>query len=164
MDMSIPEEFDTDKNFPDAYIQTRKTNLFQHRIPRDILLVGVLIFSSSLSFGLGMLAGKETGNGNSDDKLWIESLPVEVLGAAVGTAPATSVTGKASETKVQAIENKPTVTSANGQFVASKSGTKYYLPWCGSVKRIKEENKVWFTSKSEAEGAGYMPAKNCKGL
>lgn len=51
-----------------------------------------------------------------------------------------------------------------GEVVASKSGTKYYFPWCGTAKRIKEENKVWFASRAEAEAAGYEPAANCKGL
>jgi len=49
-------------------------------------------------------------------------------------------------------------------FVASKSGTRYYYPWCSGVSRIKEENKVWFATQEEAEGAGYSAAANCKGL
>lgn len=49
-------------------------------------------------------------------------------------------------------------------FVASKNGAKYYYPWCSGVSRIKEENKVWFSTKEEAETAGYAPAANCKGL
>ncbi|MCF7815678.1 MAG: hypothetical protein K9M10_01390 [Candidatus Pacebacteria bacterium] len=53
---------------------------------------------------------------------------------------------------------------SEGGYVASKSGTKYHLPWCGSAKQIKEENKVWFATKEEAEKAGYTPASNCKGI
>ena len=49
-------------------------------------------------------------------------------------------------------------------FVASKSGTRYYFPWCGGVSRIKEENKVWFASEEEARKSGYTPAQNCAGL
>jgi hypothetical protein len=51
-----------------------------------------------------------------------------------------------------------------GGYVASKSGTKYHLPWCSGAKRIKEENKVWFKTQAEAEDAGYTPAANCKGI
>lgn len=54
-------------------------------------------------------------------------------------------------------------TSEKG-YVASKNGTKYHLPWCSGAKRIKEENKVWFATKEEAEAAGYTPAANCKGI
>jgi len=49
-------------------------------------------------------------------------------------------------------------------FVASKNGTKYHYPWCPGAQSIKEENKIWFSTKEEAEKAGYQPASNCKGL
>jgi hypothetical protein len=51
-----------------------------------------------------------------------------------------------------------------GGYVASKSGTKYHLPWCSGAQRIKEENKVWFSTKESAEAAGYAPAANCPGI
>jgi hypothetical protein len=51
-----------------------------------------------------------------------------------------------------------------GQFVASKNGTRYYLPSCAAAKRIKEENRIWFASAEEAQRAGYLPAANCPGL
>ena len=49
-------------------------------------------------------------------------------------------------------------------YVGSKSGSVYYLPSCKGATSIKEENKVWFVSASEAEAAGYKPAANCAGL
>ena len=48
--------------------------------------------------------------------------------------------------------------------VASKNGTKYHYPWCGSANRIKEENKISFSSIEKARAAGYNPAANCEGL
>lgn len=74
----------------------------------------------------------------------------------------------ASEVKVQEpvkstiSEELPDSGVLPGKYVASKTGTKYHLPTCGGAKQIKEENKVWFTTKEEAEGAGYTPAANCK--
>ena len=56
------------------------------------------------------------------------------------------------------------VTNNNGQVIGSKSGKKYYYPWCGTVKRIKPENQVPFASIEVARSAGYTPAGNCKGL
>ncbi len=29
---------------------------------------------------------------------------------------------------------------------------------------MSPENKIWFTTKEEAEAAGFTPAANCKGL
>jgi len=49
-------------------------------------------------------------------------------------------------------------------FVASKSGTKYYYPWCSGVDRIKEENKIWFATIEEARSRGLEPASGCTGL
>lgn len=53
---------------------------------------------------------------------------------------------------------------AEGQFVASKNSSKYHLPDCVGAKRIAEHNKIWFSSKEEAESLGYQPASNCPGL
>ncbi len=46
-------------------------------------------------------------------------------------------------------------------FVASKSGEKYYPIDCGSVSRIKEENKVFFATAQEAESKGYERSATC---
>lgn len=52
----------------------------------------------------------------------------------------------------------------SGQVIGSKNGKKYYFPWCGTVKMIKPENQIKFSSIEEARKAGYLPAANCKGL
>ena len=49
-------------------------------------------------------------------------------------------------------------------YIASKNGSKYYLPTCTAVKRITESNRVYFATKQEAMDAGYTPAANCKGM
>ena len=55
-------------------------------------------------------------------------------------------------------------TSIQGKYVASRTGNFYYMPWCTTVKKIKEVNKVWFNNEDEAHSAGYTKASNCKGL
>ncbi|MES3004643.1 MAG: hypothetical protein V4690_00860 [Patescibacteria group bacterium] len=54
--------------------------------------------------------------------------------------------------------------SSGGEVIGSKSGKKYYFPWCGTVKRIKPENQVKFASIEEAKLAGFTAGGNCKGL
>ena len=49
-------------------------------------------------------------------------------------------------------------------LVGSKNGRVYHFPWCSGAQRIKEENKIYFSSKEEAQKAGYRPAANCEGL
>jgi hypothetical protein len=131
------------------------------RIPRDVILIGIAVLVATGSFGLGVVAGREGGAGEREGKVLIEKPEaIEAASAAVGAAPKLNSEKKGNAT---AKSTSPSAASG-GQYVASKTGTKYYLPWCGSVKRIKDENKVWFASKTEAEAAGYEPAKNCKGL
>ncbi|MDP2815680.1 MAG: Ada metal-binding domain-containing protein [Rectinemataceae bacterium] len=125
------------------------------RIPPDILVVLVLILSSTLAFGLGILAGKDMVKAEGKDGFWIEQLPEKVLPISGGPAAA-----------IEAVKSdRPAIPAAtSGTYMASKNGTKYYLPTCGSAKRIKAENIVWFQTKAEAEAAGYGPAANCPGL
>ena len=54
--------------------------------------------------------------------------------------------------------------ATSGEVIGSKTGKKYYFPWCGTVKRIKPENQVVFASIDLAKAAGYTPGGNCKGL
>lgn len=70
--------------------------------------------------------------------------------------PATVVLNDATTTNNQIVKDGP--------VIGSKSGKKYYFPWCGTVKRIKPENQVHFGSIEEARTAGFLPGGNCKGL
>jgi len=55
-------------------------------------------------------------------------------------------------------------TKGLGNYVASKAGTKYYLPSCAGASNIKEENRVYFVSVAQAQAAGYTAAANCPGI
>ncbi len=78
------------------------------------------------------------------------------------------VEAEANQNTTPAIENNAltntTDSSGGGAVIGSKSGKKYYFPWCGTIKRVKPENQVPFASIADARKAGYLPAKNCKGL
>lgn len=128
------------------------------RIPADILVLLVLVLSSTLAFGLGILAGKDMAKTDGKDGFWIEQLPEQPEAAGGGPAAAIEAVKPAMVAEPAQSESGPQV------YMASKNGTKYYLPSCGSAKRIKEENRIWFGTKDEAEAAGYAPAANCPGL
>ena len=66
--------------------------------------------------------------------------------------------------KDQVVSTVNSTPSSGKQFVASKNGTKYYLPNCSGAKRIKPENLIGFPSREAAEAAGYGKAANCPGL
>ncbi|MFT4326216.1 MAG: hypothetical protein ACMXYK_01815 [Candidatus Woesearchaeota archaeon] len=61
------------------------------------------------------------------------------------------------------VATKKTVTKKKTEkevFVASKNGTKYFVPGSLGAQRINKENQIVFKSKEEALKAGYKPAKN----
>ncbi len=118
----------------------------------EYLLTILIVCVSLSSFWLGRVSVKEQA----------ENVPKMQSATVVtgGSNTESNDTGKAENGVTEVKSGTP----VEGGYVASKSGTKYHLPWCGSAKQIKEENKIWFATKEEAEKAGYTPASNCKGI
>ena len=100
------------------------------QVPRDVLIVAILLLASGASFGLGYLAGLDAGQGSS----------ITLEGPYAG------------------------VDASIGRIVASRNGTKYYLPECAGVEKISDANKIWFETAVAAVRAGYAPAAACKGI
>lgn len=109
--------------------------LYALYVPAVVVLVGIA------AFGLGRLSVIDPSS----------SQP------AVAAQAATS-------TQISATDNEAAVVPATGPYVASKSGSKYYLTSCASAGRISDANKVFFQSAAAAQAAGYAPAANCPGL
>lgn len=116
---------------------------FLNENKNDIFLAGSFFLIAVISFGLGRLSFMME---NRTEKMPVR---VEENGAVLGLAGSKGVEGQGNEALL---------------YLGSKNGTVYHLPSCSGAKRIAEENKIWFSSKEEAEGLGYRPAKNCDGL
>ena len=118
---------------------------------KDVFVSVLIILVAFGSFGLGRMSKiEETKEPITIEDISENTLPVvpkNIQAAAIKTSPTSS---------------QPT--PAGQKFVASKNGTKYYLPWCSGVDRILEANKIWFATKEEAEGRGLTPAANCLGI
>lgn len=116
----------------------------------DIFIVLVIILVALISFGLGRLS-----------KIRENKTPVTIenLGANMINSQGNSI-----QNDQDIKSNQIQINSSQGMLVGSKNGTKYHFPWCSGAQAMKEENKIWFSSKEEAEKAGYTPAANCKGL
>lgn len=117
---------------------------FKGLLTDDGVFYGLILTLVALSsFGLGRIAGRET-------------LPE--------AAPATvAFTQQMPDTGESSMPHADTA-SSTAQLVGSKNGTKYHALRCPGASQIKEENKVFFASKEEAQKAGYTPASNCKGI
>ncbi len=46
-------------------------------------------------------------------------------------------------------------------YVGSSKSDKYHLPSCRYAAKILPVNQVWFSSKAEAQAAGYVPCGSC---
>lgn len=109
----------------------------------DVIVVLVILFVGLIAFGLGRLSALSERKA----PITVENLTGAVL----------------ARTDFQ-LSISDINSNIEKLFVASKNGSKYHYPWCSGAKRMKEENKIWFATKEEAEKAGYAPAANCKGL
>lgn len=129
------------KEFPEK-IKTAARALEQ----RDIFVTFLIILVGAAGFGLGKLSA-----------LQADREDIEVVQTASIFDSLDNTAGDGSEVATGG-------GAQNGQFVGSVNSDKYHYPWCSGAKRIKNENKIWFDTKEEAEAQGYAPAGNCKGL
>lgn len=110
----------------------------------------IIIFVGISSFGLGKYSVLHQ---SPKDHITIEESNISDQEGNMATST-TVVNGK--------VRDKSNADST--QVVASKTGKRYYLPWCGAAQRISDKNKIYFASALEAEKAGLTKATNCKGM
>ncbi len=154
--MRLPEMLQKIKDFRD--------------LPKDIFILLVILLVGIGSFALGRMSTfeeqrRENVTVSQSALSGHSGLSANAL-SAVGEKPAFPLESKTTfSTPTREVgEVTGVVGTIKGAYVASKTGAVFYAPWCGGVKRIKEENKVWFESKEAAVSKGYRPAENCKGM
>ena len=118
----------------------------------------LLIVIGSIFFALGRLSSLEKSKAGIKFEYPNTAQTGSVIVSVSSTTPDTLKTKENTNTVVVP------VVAQSGEVVGSKSGKKYYFPWCGTVKRIKPENQVHFATIDEAKKAGFTPGGNCKGL
>lgn len=63
--------------------------------------------------------------------------------------------------QTEAREAKVGLWNDDFSYVGSRNSDKYHYANCEAAGSIKEQNKVWFADKAEAEGKGYSPCSRC---
>ncbi len=118
----------------------------------DLFLGLIIVLVAFGSFGLGRLSKIE------DAKTLIQIENVLEITTETLTKPIKTGEGQ--------IATPPPAMSSTSEstLVGSKTGKKYHYTWCSGAQRIAEANRVYFSSKADAETRGYTPAANCKGL
>lgn len=118
----------------------------------------LLVVIGSIFFALGRLSSEEIGK----TRIRIEYPNTDQSSLVLSSV--SSSTNKESNSNISNKVVSVPVLNKSNEVIGSKSGKKYYFPWCGTVKRIKPENQIHFASIDEAKKAGFTPGGNCKGL
>ena len=58
--------------------------------------------------------------------------------------------------------NSSTYSSGGGSYIGNSKSRVFHRSSCGSVKKMKDSNKVYFSSRDEAISRGYSGCKKCK--
>lgn len=111
---------------------------------KDILVVIIIILVGLGSFGLGRLS-KNTQNPGI--KIEYPNQEANIIDSIAQNS------NNAAEIPEKLIL---------GNFFASNRGTKYYSISCSAGKTIKEENRVYFATSTEAQNAGYELSSACR--
>lgn len=111
-------------------------------INKNAFLIVLMLLVSFFSFQLGRISNSFSGE------------PIKIQNAAIKEI-FNDNQGAAS------VHESGGVEKIDFRVVASKNGSRYHFLWCSGAKQIKEENKVYFDSETEAISAGYTLAANC---
>ena len=115
---------------------------------KDVLTIIIVILVGLSCFGLGRLSKENSFNG----------IEIESMTQQAGIINSLENTNKILTTKQDSLK---TNNLSVGSYVASIKGSVYYPISCSAGKSIKETNKIYFNTSSEAEKANYKPSSSC---
>lgn len=55
----------------------------------------------------------------------------------------------------------PQTTAPSVTYIGNQNSHIFHYDWCESVSKMKDKNKVYFSSREEAVNAGYKPCQRC---
>ncbi len=122
---------------------------------KDILTVLIVILVGLGSFGLGRLS---KGSTEGQFKVLYPSQSAQNAFSEVNL----DNTAQTSKIGVSSDLASSSTSKSSGNFFASKRGHKYYPVDCSAGKTIKQENRVYFETREEAEKAGFTLSSSCQ--
>ena len=130
---------------------------FESEKGKDILIVLIVILVGLGAFGLGRLS-KDSSSSSVQTEYPNGALEQTInQGANVISAINEESGGDVITTKTAT-----TTTNTGKNYFASSRGKKYYPVECSAGKSLKQENRVYFATASDAEKAGYTLSSSCK--
>ncbi len=124
---------------------------------KDIMVVLVVILVGLGAFELGRLSktGSSSGikieyNGQTEPANVISALKTSNL----LSKPKTVLKEESTDATTEPATLK--------NFFASTRGTKYYPVGCTAGNTLKQENRIYFATREDAEKAGYVLSSSCR--
>lgn len=132
---------------------------------RSVYFIACLI----IAFGLGIITHYMVSNRGNDPVFTVPTQPIPLamryksptVRNVYDYVPAETVIAPGVSSPTVGVPSAAGSGSNQGEFVASKTGTKYYPKDCGSISRIKEENRIYFATEKEAQDKGYARTESC---
>lgn len=122
------------------------TNWIESEKGKDILIVLIVILVGLGSFELGRLSkGRQDSGIKIEYSEQFENQEANVI----------SSSNLLQNTGIEKI-------SSSKIFFASSKGSKYYSIGCSAGKTLKQENRIYFDTREEAEVAGYTLSSSCQ--
>jgi len=122
-----------------------------------------LCLIAAIFFGIGILFAQTILYQKPDIKFALDEKIVENNLATLQPEKMKDMIASISESTAKPAQTQPIkltqTAQTTGEYVASKNGKTYYKTSCSN--RIKDENKIYFQSESDAQKSGFTPSKTC---
>lgn len=119
---------------------------------KDILTVLIVIFVGIGSFFLGRLS-----------KVQNSGIKVEYPADYQTQANLSQINTNSGQNTTSGQQSTTTANAGQvGNYFASSRGHKYYSLGCSAGKTIKQENRIYFVTSTDAEKAGYTLSSSCQ--
>ncbi len=127
---------------------------------KDILVVLIVIFVGLGSFELGRLSKEKSTSGIKIE--YPNNQSANAISSVGSSSFLPARNASHNEAGGQNTKTSSVVNSSGKNFFASSRGSKYYSLGCSAGKSLKQENRIYFATKEEAERAGYELSSSCR--
>lgn len=122
---------------------------------KNLLIIFIVILVGLGSFGLGRLSKSQE---NRKLEILYENLPQNT---SVTTSNPLNLSQNSPNSLNKANNSSNVENTLKRGYVASKIGSKYYPIDCPAGDKLKESNKIYFSTEKEAIEAGYTKSSSC---
>lgn len=122
---------------------------------KNLFIIFIVILVGLGSFSLGRISKNEE---NKEIKLLYQDLNDNSPITTSNSLNSSQNTSNSLNTVKDQLNTENTLKKG---FVASKIGSKYYPVGCSAGEKLKESNKIYFSTEREAIEAGYTKSSSC---